>query len=164
METNLPLDDDFSTSHGLAFNNIARHYMATAAKWARFLSIVGFVFVGLITIGMIAFGTFFADLMASDLGGLDEDFDATAAAGVTTGVMIFYWVIIVGIYLVPNIFLYKFATKMRSALQTSSSNDLETSTKNLSNLFQFMGILTIIMLGLYGLMLLGLVAVGAAGL
>ena len=52
MENNEILDNDYVSDVGLSFTGGVRGYLETAAKWGRFLGIVGFVFTGLLILGI----------------------------------------------------------------------------------------------------------------
>jgi hypothetical protein len=53
------------------------------------------------------------------------------------------------LYFFPCLYLFRFAQKMKQALNHSDQESLITSLGNLKACFRFMGILTIVVLGIY---------------
>jgi hypothetical protein len=136
-------------------------FLAQAAKWGRFLSIVGFVFVGLLAIFSLFAGTILTKM--SDLGNVDGT--ASSGLGPAVGGMItFVYLLVAALWFMPVLYLYRFSTKMQSALRSNDQHFLNDSFKNLKSCFRFMGIVTIIVLGFYALALvIGLGALVAGG-
>jgi hypothetical protein len=150
------MEQNQSALFGLGIDQTSKAHLADAAKWARFLAIVGFVFCGLMVVFSIFFGSFFSMLPGS---ASNSDMDADFAQGLAIG-MIIYYLIIATIVFIGYLFLYRFATHMRRALATNDQNVLNTSFQNLKITFRYVGILTII--GLV-LMALGILS-GIAGM
>src|SRR4030095_2241889 len=67
---------------GLSIDTTGREHLKEAARWARFLAIVGFVFIALVAIFLIAGGSYFANMF----GRVNQYNDATS--GFTTGMTI----------------------------------------------------------------------------
>ena len=148
MESNQPLDSNFG--EGLHLSGQSLDYLKETAKWAKFLAIVGFVMLGLILVIFVLIGLFLGSTGLSSLGGEEAAmFGAMGAMG-----MIFYALIIIAIYFMPTLFLYRFATNMQSAIRTEDSDSLQTSLSNIKSLFKYVGILTLIVLVLYGIIFL----------
>ena len=153
-QENVPLFD-------LHVDHEGTHYLAQAAKWGRFLSIIGFVMIAL----MIVFSLFAGTILARTLAGFgDVDGSGNAAAiGSFGGVITFFYMVIALIWLMPVLYLYRFSTKMLDALRSNDQHILNASFKNLKSCFRFMGIITIIVLSFYALALvifLGAMVVG----
>lgn len=155
------MENQFSESSslfGLAINENNKGDLADTARWARFLSIVGFVMCGFIVlIGFFA-GSIFSMFANTDeleaLGGMSSAMGAGMA---------FFYVIIAVIYFIPCLFLFRFANKMKVALLSNDQAALNTSFQNLKSMFRFFGIVTIIMLALWAIVLL-IALVGAAAM
>ena len=116
-------------------------YLAEAAKWGKFLSIVGFVFCGL-----IAVAAFFAgSLLSTYFGalGTEASSDVSSISGVFLTV---YYLIVAVLYFIPSLYLFNFASKMQAALRNNDQTTLNTSFRNLKACFKFWGILFIIVL------------------
>ena len=155
MENQFP---ESSSLFGLAINENNKGDLADTARWARFLSIVGFVMCGLIVlIGFFA-GSIFS--MFANTGELEELGGMSSALGAG---MAFFYVIIAVIYFIPCLFLFRFANKMKLALSSNDQMALTTSFQNLKSMFRFFGIVTIIMISIYAIILL-IALVGAAAM
>ncbi len=155
MENQFP---ESSSLFGLAINENNKGDLADTARWARFLSIVGFVMCGLIVlIGFFA-GSIFS--MFANTGELEELGGMSSAMGAG---MAFFYVIIAAIYFIPCLFLFRFANKMKLALSSNDQMALTTSFQNLKSMFRFFGIVTIIMISIYAIILL-IALVGAAAM
>ncbi|HZI01325.1 MAG TPA: DUF5362 family protein [Flavisolibacter sp.] len=132
----------------LQVDPMSRVHLLETTKWAKFLAIVGFVLCALIVIT----GIFFGSIMGSMLGNVSE-----TNPGLTGGlsvVMAVVYILFALLYFFPCLFLYRFATKMKAALNGNSQEDLTISFQNLKSMFKFVGILMIILLAFYGLVLL----------
>ena len=132
----------------LQVDPMSRVHLLETTKWAKFLAIVGFVLCALIVIT----GIFFGSVMGSMLGNVSE-----TNPGLTGGlsvVMAVVYILFALLYFFPCLFLYRFATKMKAALNGNSQEDLTISFQNLKSMFKFVGILMIILLAFYGLVLL----------
>ena len=121
-------------------------FLGEAAKWAKFLAIVGFIFCGL----MVLTGLFAGSIMSAFM----------SSAGVEGGAvsLVFFAIMFMGaalIYFFPCLFLFNFATKMQLAIRNNDQQQLINSSKNLKSLFKFLGILTVIFLVLW---ILGIIA------
>ena len=116
-------------------------YLAEAAKWAKFLAILGFIFCALIIIGALFAGTFFTAVLSqfqqAGMGTLGA-ISGTAVAN--------YYALIALLYFFPCLYLFNFASKMQAAIRNNDQIYLNTSFKNLKSLFKFWGILTVIFL------------------
>jgi hypothetical protein len=58
------------------------------------------------------------------------------------------------IYFFPINYLYQYSAKIKQGLQSNDSLTITSAFENLKSLFKFMGIFTIVILSLYGLILL----------
>jgi uncharacterized membrane protein len=118
-------------------------FLREIAKWSKFLSIVGFVMIGLMLLAIVFAGSSMATMFSGT---------AYGAAGSLFGMIyISVVVVIILIYFFPCLYLFKFATKMQVALRNNDQDTLNASFENLKSCFKFMGIFTIICLAIYGL-------------
>src|SRR5690606_42063079 len=69
-------------------------------------------------------------------------------------------IIMIGLYFAPILWLYKFAKNLQDAINMRNSDQLTTSFNFLKKHYKFIGILAIVMLGLYLLSFFGLLATG----
>lgn len=127
----------------LTIDPITKSHLLESAKWARFLAIVGmiFLFLGiLIFIGVIAF---IPNMTYNEFSGINS-------VGLKVGFS-FYLILISAIGFFPLLFLLRYSNHMRSALQGNDQNLLNSSFQNLKILFRYLGIVTIIVLAMYAL-------------
>ncbi|RME98231.1 MAG: hypothetical protein D6772_09290 [Bacteroidetes bacterium] len=136
------LDDSALTDSQLLITPSIRTFLEETAKWARFLSIVGFVFIGIGALGMFFTGGAF---LTAGLGG---------GSGLGGFIFLFY-LLIFGISIIPLVYLYQFATKLKAALEQDNQPLLQDAFENQKSLYKFYGIFTLIFLVLYGLIIIG---------
>ena len=138
----------------LQIDHQSNSYLSEAAKWGKFLSIMGFIFCALFVIVALFAGTAIATSMSS--------FSATSSgAGVMSGTIVtVVYILIALVYFFPCLYLFNFSSKMQAALRGNQQDVLNTSFRNLKSCFKFMGVLMIIMLCFWILAII--VAIGAA--
>lgn len=125
----------------------AKNYLRETAKWAKFLSIVGFVFTGILV--------FFAIFLGLFMGRLSYGFDAIGpiegfmAAGLA---LVYLLIALLYFYLLWK--LYLFAVNTNKALVTDDSHMLASAFKAQNAMFKFIGIFTIVVISLYGIMII----------
>jgi len=117
----------------------AQAILRETSKWAKFLSIVGFIFCGI----LLVIGIFAASLFATMSTQYGSPMPAQMG-GLMTGFYIFYAVI----YFFPCLFLFRFSTRTQVALRSNDQLQLSTALGSLKSYFKFFGILTIIILSL----------------
>lgn len=106
--------------------------------WANFLSIIGFVYTGLLILMGLGF------LIALPIIG-NEIFPVQVFPLNYIGII---YIVIGLVYLIPTLYLNRFADKIKTALLNFQQIEFESGFKNLRSLFKFMGITTIIMITL----------------
>lgn len=142
-------DDDQNILTDQAFR-----YLDAGAKWARFLAIVGYVGIGLMVLAAL-----FIIVAGTAIGGR-----GMYGPQVPLGLMGFLYIIMAVLYFFPVHYLNNFATKAREAFVRRDGKTLEQAMRFMNMHYQFLGILMIIVLSLYGLMLLiGLLAAAGGG-
>lgn len=134
-------------SFELQLNELSKDYLRETAKWAKFLSIVGFVVIGLMVIG--AFAMFAMGSALGSMGGMGGGMFAMGGAFV--GIV---YLLIALLYFFPVLYLYKFSSSTLKAFENSNTEQLTDGLKNLKSHYKFVGILTAIFVGLYALIFL----------
>lgn len=134
---------DTETSQELSLTSQSIEYIRTMAKWGTFLSIVGFVFIGLLVIIALFAGAFMSQ-MGEDIPGWEGNMGF-----MITGIYLF----LAAIYIYPTWKLFQFSRRAKSAITRNNTIELTESLGNLKSVFSFMGILTAIILGFYALMI-----------
>ncbi|MDP5172026.1 MAG: hypothetical protein NWR72_17385 [Bacteroidia bacterium] len=132
METNESPFDEFVS---LPISKNAKDFLEQAAYWARFLAIVGFIGLGLAVVAAL-----FLLFGSSYMGGM----------GVGMGLL---YLVFIGIYAIPTYYLFQFAKFGKDSVDLGDSESFEESLRFLKATFRFFGIMTIIILSLYGLIL-----------
>lgn len=103
-------------------------------KWTMFLSVLGFIFIGLMMIAALVVLTL-------------------SSKGFGFGIAFFIMMLIfIVIYFFPIYYLFKFSELSKIALSTKDNSQLTNALMYLKKHYQYMGILTIIGLSFYLLM------------
>ena len=131
-------------------------YLSETAKWAKFLSIVGFVMCGLLLLAALFAGTLMSTISRIGGSGAYES-GLMAGSGILIGAI---YVAVGALYFLPCLYLYRFATKMQVALRQNDQVNLNRSLGSLKSCFKFVGVLTLIVLALYALIIVGAIIVG----
>ena len=150
------------TLFGFGIDQSSRTHLWEAAKWAKFLAIVGFIMCGILAIVGIFAGSVFSSMSST----YDEYGTGPSAFGSGFGVlMILLYVGIAIVYFFPCLFLLRFANHMKTALNTDDQVTLNSSFQNLKIMFRYVGIVTIIIISFYLLaFLVGILGVMSAGM
>jgi hypothetical protein len=107
-------------------------------KWAMFLAIIGFIFLGLIVIIGIIAGTFLSAFSTGQKG-----------LGIPESLMFIPFLLLAAIYFFPVLFLFRFSKHTSHAIHTLDKMELHKGIKNLKLYFAYIGILIIIVLSFY---------------
>lgn len=128
----------------LQLDATAKDHLRDTARWARFLAIAGLVALGVIVIVSI--------IVAVTAGNESSNaFEDDASTGATIAGSIVGMLIVVALYFFPCYFLLRFASKMSRALATDDAAALNESLRNLKLTFRYLGVMTIIFIGLFAL-------------
>lgn len=138
LDQHIELDAD-----KLKINNSIKENLMIAAKWARFLAIIGFIFTGFMGIASLFL---LVTAMASGIGMLM--LMAVVYIGLTL-VMIF-----------PALYLIRFAGSTEKGLNSNKQGEFDYGIQNLKSLFKFTGIYTIVVIALYIVYIFALAQVG----
>jgi len=127
-------------------------YLGEAAKWAKFLAIMGFIFCAFMVVAALFAGSMMSAMMSSAGSG----FGSMYGSGLFTVIYLFG----AALYFFPCLFLFRFASQMQDAIRNHEQSKLQGSLKNLKSCFRFLGILTIVIIAIYVLILIGALVVG----
>ncbi|MBK9335801.1 MAG: hypothetical protein IPM98_04155 [Lewinellaceae bacterium] len=132
-----PLDADLQPGanqpHGLRISQTIRRYWYESSRWAFFFAVLGFLYLGLV---LLIFST-----ASSKLG----------AAGLPVVLVLLF----VGALVFPPVwFIFQFAQNIQKALRHEDNQAAAVGFQNLRRLYQFIGVLTAILLGFYGITLI----------
>jgi hypothetical protein len=133
-----------NTLFSLSIDPVTKDHLSETARWARFLSVTGMIFLvmgiilGLSGIWLTSMNT------PTDFEG-DSGMYPTGALGV---MMAAYMFVIAVVWFFPLMYLYRYAGKMRVALNGNDQQALNTAFQNLKMCMRYVGIVTIILLAL----------------
>lgn len=150
MEENKNMSTTTPTVEIPQLNPESISFLLKAAKWAKFLSILGFIVTGLMIVAAITM-SFVLNMVSEEMIPLNMPFSPK--------ILSVLYVIIAGIFVIPVVFLNTFSNNAIKAVNLCSTEKMTLSLRNLKNLFVFFGLATIIILALY---LIILIVVGTA--
>ncbi|MBV9962768.1 MAG: hypothetical protein JO072_11010 [Parafilimonas sp.] len=152
-------DTSFSNAFSLQVDNSNIPYLSEAAKWGKFLSILGFIIIIIVLcFGILAFIT--GNTFSPELDTQLQDMQLPGnLGGIIMGI---YFLVISVLYFFPCLFLYNFSSRMQKALRSNDQILLNRSFSSLKSLFKFWGILTIVIMGFFILIIILAIVLGAA--
>ena len=122
-------------------------YLAQTRPWVRFLSVIGFIFIGFFAvtavvaaIALFASGNAFSDLPVILIGLL--------------------YVGIGLVYFFPVLFLHRFATELKRLNPQNATQAIEQALGHQKSFWKYVGILTIVSFGLVALTTTGAIVLG----
>jgi hypothetical protein len=127
------------TTKKLEVTNEIIEQLNSAAKWAKFLAILGFVFIGFMVIVGFALSIFMNFLQA-------VPFQHLPFPGFLFG---FVYLLIGVVYFFPILYLFRFSTKIKQAISASNTQQMLIAFQNLKSHYRYIGIVMIVMLALY---------------
>ena len=139
-----PGENELINRSSLNFSTEIRQYLIETTKWGKFLTIMGYIGIGLMTLAaifMIASSSLFSDV----------------EPGFNMGWMGGFYLLIALLYFFPVRYLHKFSDKIKNGISAENPEELTLGFENLKSLFKFMGIATIVMVSFYILMVLGMI-------
>lgn len=146
-EQNTQTAHEAQSISNLTISDTAIIYLTETGKWTKLLSIIGFVFIGLIVI----IGLFAGSMMSLISNGQMDNMPN--GMGFLLGGM---YLLIGLLYFFPTWYLMKFSQKLKLAIATKNNDELNTAFSNQKSFYKFWGILMIIMISIY--ILIGLFA------
>jgi len=138
MESNKANINEGREAKAMEFSAQSVIYLNETRKWTIFLSILGFIFLGLLVVVSLLMSTVFNTLSA----------DAMPFPGMGIAIGIVY-LLLGALFFFPIYYLYKFSSLSRKAIYNEDSVTLTQAFKNLKSHYKFTGIFTIILLSLY---------------
>jgi magnesium-transporting ATPase (P-type) len=111
-------------------------------KWTMFLSVLGFIFLGLIIVAGMATSIFLTTFKTRE-----------ANLGIPESLMIIIFIIIGAIYFFPVFFLFRFSRNTRDAVQNRDIQKLTRGFRNLRLYFTYIGIMVIVVISIYVMLL-----------
>lgn len=143
--------DESINEPGSSITAIMSDHLSETRKWALFFAVLGIIATAVILV--VAVGLLVADSFK----------DSNQALPFSAFWLSLAYLLIGAFYIVPVIYLIKFANQSKEAVQNNSVESFENALKYLKLLFRYTGILTIIGIALYIILIAGL-AINAASL
>lgn len=131
----------------LTVDTAGYNYLKDAAKWAKFLALVGFIFCAFFVLLALVLGTLLNDMITS----------MSTYGSYARVVITFTYGGLAVLNFFPCLFLYNFAAKMQNALRDNDQVKLTSSFKNMRAFFRYVGVLMIISLCFWLLFVLALI-------
>lgn len=125
-------------------------FLRETIKWGKFLSIIGFVFTGLI--GLIG--------LSIMIGGSTIMSKIPMGNNFVGGFIGFIYLLMGLLYYFPSKYLYDFCVYIKQALDLNDQESLSYGFSRLKSLFKFWGVLMVFMLIFYGFMIIFIIGVG----
>lgn len=116
-------------------------FLQESAKWSKFMAIIGFIGIGLMVLVSLFMAIGFSAMGASTMPELPFSMSAFSII----------YVLFAAIYFFPVYYLYQYATKTSAALHSKNKKLLADGLENLKSHHKFLGIFTLILVSLYGL-------------
>lgn len=138
--------EDSNKNNSIILDHDGQKFLLETCKWAKFLSILGFIGIGFMVVGGLLFGTFMGSM-----GKMMESTPSNGAMALSGTVMAVIYVLIAAVYFFPILYLYRFSTRTKEALVSGNSQGLSIGIENLKKHYKFVGILAVIILSLYAL-------------
>ncbi len=138
---------------GLSLDAQSKGYLGETAKWAKFLAIIGIIGCAFLVLAGIVMATNGSEMERAmrQYGGSSSEIEnlhmITAVA----------YIIIAVIYFFPCLYLMRFSNQMTTAINSENQENLTLAFQNLKSTFKFIGIFTIVIIGIY---ILAIVVVG----
>lgn len=112
-------------------------------KWTMFLSVLGFIILGLIIVAGLTTSLFLTTFKTQE-----------ANLGIPESLLILLFIVIGAIYFFPVFFLFRFSRNTRDAVQNLDPQKLRKGFRNLRLYFAYIGIMVIVVLSVYLVLLL----------
>ncbi|MFQ3296948.1 MAG: hypothetical protein ACI9JT_000590 [Polaribacter sp.] len=122
----------------LTITSAAKGFLTETAKWCKFLSILGFVGLGLLLLSSFFINTIYSNMP-----------QATTMPFNLGIVMTIVYILIIAIYIFPIYYLYQFSLQLKKALISKDDETLANAFEMLKSHYKFTGVFTIIMLSIY---------------
>ena len=122
----------------LTITSGAKGFLTETSKWCKFLSILGFVGLGLLLLSSFFIYTIYSNMS-----------QASAMPFNLGIVMTIVYVLIIAIYIFPIYYLYQFSVQLKKALISKDDETLASAFEMLKSHYKFTGVFSIIMLSIY---------------
>lgn len=143
-------NSEMDSENNVQLTETMKSYLTEAAKWAKFIAIVGFVILGIFALAflILLIGTLFLSDILSNI---------ETKNGLQIGFLFFGIIFYAGIIFPPSWYMFRFASNILKNVPTMNVDGIEEAFRNLKSIFKFYGIFLIVVLSIYALIILGIV-------
>lgn len=134
-------------------NKTSLNWLNEAARWARFIAILGFILIGF----LIVVGLFIGPILSVLNENMDVESSRTALSG---GIIAAIYIVLAIVYFFPIYYLFQFSNGFITAYKAENEEKINASFHYLKKHYKFIGIVAIITIAIY----LVLFALGIFGL
>jgi len=122
--------------------------------WVRFLSILGFIGVVFMLV---------AGLVMIAVGAVGARFAREFGGGVGAALLGLLYILMAVLYVFPSVFLFRYASAIARMTLGHPAEAMETALAAQKSFWKFVGVLMMVMLGLYAVILVVVIAVAVVG-
>lgn len=146
----------YSTSGQIMFTPTAMEMLRQTKPWVRFMGVLLFVITGLIVAGALVM------LFVGVVGAASSPRGGAAVMGASVGVALVY-LLMGALYFFPALFLNRYASHINTLLSTRREDALEAALAAQKTFWRYVGIVVLVVLGLYVLILVAAIVLGGIG-
>lgn len=146
-----------TTPYVVSINENAARYLYKSANWTTFFAILGFIMAGILTLvclGLIVGAGAMSRMGSPVLANMPFSIAWFGVIYLPFAVL-YFWV---------SILMLGFASKAKLALKQNDDGLIEQSFKKMNRFLTIMGIMTIVGIGLYFVMLIGVIVSSLTGM
>ncbi len=148
MDINNLEQQESTTPKQIVVTDEAISYLTETHKWTKFLSIVGFVSIGLLVLVAVFFMVGYSSLESFIPESQQTGFPGGGFSGIGFGIS---YILLAALYFFPLKYMYTFSTSLKSAIEDINTDSFTFAMLNLKSLNKFFGIFTIVFLSIYAL-------------
>lgn len=141
------MEENEITKTNFVLSDESEAFLKETAKWGYFLSILGFVFIGIIVLMAFFIGAFLSKM---DSFGGNPMGGSMSIIGNLGGFFGFIYLVLAAIYFFPVYYLFQFSSKVKTAFRNNDNDKLNESFQFLKSHYKFIGVLALLFLVLYG--------------
>lgn len=134
----------------VGMNDYMKGFILEISKWAKFLSIIGFIGIGLMVLAAIVMMVAGATL-SSFSNNYGDDYSSNPVGAGLIGIL---YIIMAVLYFFPVYYLFKSAVGLKNGIINNDEVTLTDGFQNLKSHYKFIGIMMIIIISLYALLFL----------
>jgi len=132
----------------LILDDTAKYFLQSAAKWANFLGIVGFILTGLIVLVALFIGSIISMIAKLQPTPMPMGFG---------GFLTIIYLFIAAFYFFFSLYLYQFGARIKDGILFYNQMQVTAGFEKLKSFFKLWGITTIIIMALYVLIIIGVI-------